>query len=540
MPRMRLWNRILRCIVAAASSHNAAAIILLSFPFFWFFSRIPSPLSESGPQGESAWAAMQDAGSWRTAAPAPTKRTEVTAAAVAGKLYLMGGFSAPRLSNVLDLAITDLVEEYDTVADRWRTVSPMPGKLHHAGAVAIGERIYVVGGFTQAFLSVWHPVASLYIYHPASDTWVEGPPMPTARGALAVAELDGRMVAVGGYTDSSNTGAAELYDPVQQKWESLPSLSTARDHLAAAVWNGRVYAIGGRLDRDYGHNLATVEVYDSRAGQWTKTTDLPTPRSGITAAMIDDAIYVLGGESPEGTFSANEAYSPKTGRWSAMASMPTSRHGLGSAVVGQELFVVAGGPKPGGSFSNANEVFMPPAKPHAGLMSVVTQRITDEPSTEPRTRTKSQHVGSVMAMLATFDEAHVLPPENSPQANQVIKALIQFQSAFLKSRHPAVREFFMAAAQAKFGAEAGNVVAGFHQTGWTSAVMEALTDYGAQDQPWQGGTLADGLREYNVTKADFELLIELFRRTKQQLHARGEDVHQVYAARRRDMPGAAF
>jgi hypothetical protein len=406
--------------------------------------------------------------------------------------------------------------------------------------VAIGDRIYVIGGFTKAFLSVWHPVGSLYIYHPASDTWVEGPPMPTARGALATAELDGRIVAAGGYTGSSNTGAVELYDPVQQKWDSLPSLPTARDHLVVAVWNGRIYAIGGRLDRDYGRNLATVEVYDSRTGQWVKTADLPTARSGMTAAMIEDAIYVLGGESPEGTFAANEAYDPKTGRWSAMAPLPTSRHGLGSAVIGQELFVVAGGPKPGGSFSNVNEVFNPPTRAHAGLPSFVAQRIIDETSPGRRTRATSQHVGSVMAMLATFDEAHVLPPENSPEANQVIKALIQFQSAFLKSRHPSVREFLIAAAQAKFGPEAGNVVTEFQQTGWTSAVMETLVEYGAQEGPWQDGTLAEGLREYNLSRADFDLLVELFRRAKQQLQARGEDVHHVYAARRRDMPGAAF
>jgi hypothetical protein len=452
----------------------------------------------------------------------------------------MGGFSAPSLSNVLDLAITDLVEEYDTVADRWRTLSPMPAKLHHAAAVTIGERIYVLGGFTKALLSVWHPVASVYIYHPASDTWVEGPPMPTARGALAAAELDGRLIAVGGYTDSSNTGAVELYDPLHERWDRLPSLPTARDHLAVAVWNGRVYAIGGRLDRDYGHNLATVEVYDPPTAKWAKAADLPTARSGITAAVIDDAIYVLGGESPSGTFAVNEAYYPKTGRWSALAPMPTSRHGLGSAVVSGELFVLAGGPKPGGSFSNVNEVYRPPANDHTGLMSDSGLPVNDQPRPEQRTRANAQHVGSVMAMLATFDEAHVLPPEGSAQANQIIKALIQFQSAFLKSRHPAVRNFFAAAQQAKFGPKAEAVLTSFQQTGWTSEIMEALADNGAQERAWKDGSLSEGLGEYNVTREDFDLLVELFRRAKQQLHMRGEDVHHVYAARRRDMPGAVF
>lgn len=459
---------------------------------------------------------------------------------MASRLYLLGGFSAPSLSNVLNLAITDMVEEYDPVADRWRTMSPMPAKLHHAGAVTIGERLYVVGGFTQSVLSVWHPVASLYIYHPASDTWVEGPPMPTARGALAVAELEGRIIAVGGYTDSSNTNAVELYDPAHATWQTLPSLPTARDHLAAVTWNGRVYAIGGRLDRDYSQNLGTVEVYDSRKATWVKTADLPTARSGITAAVVDDAIYVLGGEGPSGTFAANEAYHPNTGRWRTMAPMPTSRHGLGSAVVGREIFVVAGGPKPGGSFSNVNEVFQPPAGEEAGFQSTALRLVADTPFAGEKHRTSSRHVGSVMAMLATFEEAQVLPPENSPQANRIIKALIQFQSAFLKSRQPAVRNFFAAAQQSKFGPGAGEVLNEFQQNGWTSEVMEALSDYGMQDRAWEDGSLAQGFREYNVTRQDFDLLIDLFQRAKAQLHARGTDVHQVYAARRRDMPGATF
>jgi N-acetylneuraminic acid mutarotase len=290
----------------------------------------------------------QELGSWRAAMPAPTKRTEVTAASVAGKAYLIGGFSAPKLVNILDLSITDLVEEYDTVADRWRTMSSMPAKLHHAAAVSVGERIYVIGGFTKSLLSVWEPVASLYIYHPASDTWVEGPSMPTARGALAAVEVNGGILAIGGYTNDANSSAVEMYDPTVQTWRKLPALPTPRDHLAAAVCNGKVFAIGGRLDRDYSRNLPIVEVYDPQTDTWTKAAELPTARSGMTAAVIDDVIYVLGGESPAGTFALNEAYQAKTGRWITMSPMPTSRHGLGSAAVGRELFAMGGGPKPGG------------------------------------------------------------------------------------------------------------------------------------------------------------------------------------------------
>ena len=122
----------------------------------------------------------------------------------------------------------------------------------------------------------------------------------------------------------------------------------------------------------------------------------------------------------------------------------------------------------------------------------------------------------------------------------IIKALIQFQSAFLKSRHPAVREFFAETQRAKFGTNARESFAAFEQTGWTSATLEALADKSRRLDNWDDNGLSEGFREFNVGRRDFDLIIDLFQQAKIKLHARGENVHQVFAARRRDMPGATF
>ena len=53
-------------------------------------------------------------GAWETKAPAPTKRTEVAAAALDGKIYVIGGFAR-------GIALTSaLVEEYNPASDSWR------------------------------------------------------------------------------------------------------------------------------------------------------------------------------------------------------------------------------------------------------------------------------------------------------------------------------------------------------------------------------------------------------------------------------------
>lgn len=302
-----------------------------------------------------------DRGVWRTAAPAPTQRTEVAAVTLSDKIYVVGGFEQPSLGNVMHLAITPALEEYDPSTDRWTSKAPLPVGLHHVGIGVTVGRLYVIGGYRQSGLSAWQPVATTYAYDPATDSWAERASMPTARGALSVTAHEGKLYAIGGYDGKANSAAVEVYDPVHNLWASRAPLPTPRDHLAAATLSGKLYAIGGRLNGDYRRNLSVTEVYDPVTDQWKRSADLPTARSGITASVVGGRVYVFGGEGGEGTFRENEAYDPASGTWQTMAPMPTARHGLGSAVVQGHIHVISGGPTPGGSFSDLNEVFTPPA-----------------------------------------------------------------------------------------------------------------------------------------------------------------------------------
>lgn len=300
-------------------------------------------------------------GTWAMGAPAPTERTEVAVAAVEGKIYVVGGFNKPSLKNALDYAISRSVDVFDPESNTWTTVTPLPEGRHHAGIAVLNGKLYVIGGFAQSLLSVWKAVPTVYQYDSASAVWRELPQMPTARGALGVAVYRDRLYAIGGYDGDQNTTAVEVFDPQSNTWSTAASIPTPRDHLAVVTAGSRIYAIGGRSDLDYRQNMAVVEEYDPESDQWQSRAKLPTARSGIAAGVIDGHIYVLGGESGQGTFATNEMYAPDADKWHDMAPMPTARHGLGAAVVGNRLYVISGGPTPGGSFSQVNEIFTPPA-----------------------------------------------------------------------------------------------------------------------------------------------------------------------------------
>ncbi|MBX3629871.1 MAG: galactose oxidase [Nitrosomonas sp.] len=298
-------------------------------------------------------------GTWIQGAPAPSKRTEVAAAALDGKIYVVGGFSRPSFSNVLDFAISRDIEVYDPAADAWSTTTPLPEGRHHAGIAVLDGFLYVVGGFAKSGFSVWRAVNTVYQFDPATQIWRERAPMPTARGALGVAAYQGRLYAIGGYDGEQNSGATEIYDPGTNTWSIAASLSAPRDHLAIAAAGAAIYAIGGRSNLKYKQNTAVVEAYDPDTNQWRYAANLPAARSGIAAGVIEGHIYVLGGESGEGTFDTHEKYIPEENRWIAVASMPTARHGLGVAVAGKRLYAIGGGPAPGASFSQVNEIYLP-------------------------------------------------------------------------------------------------------------------------------------------------------------------------------------
>ncbi len=461
-------------------------------------------------------------GTWQTLSPAPVRRTEVAAAAAGGKIYVVGGLTEPPLGQFMNPIVSDLVEEYDQANDAWSRKAPLPRPLHHVGITTVGQDLYVIGGFTSSLLNIWKPSAQGFRYDPVTNLWSEIPSMPTARGALAVVEYGGKIYAIGGFDGVTNSPAVEVFDPASNTWSRRAPLPTPRDHHTAAVSRSRIFVIGGRLNRNPADNLTVVEAYDPFIDQWATMAPTPTARSGGAAGVIHGQIYVVGGESPRGTFRETEVYDPDINKWATLAPMPTKRHGLGGAVWNSRFYTLSGGPQPGATYSNVVEVFTPGGA--AG-------------SAYERQRAAAQHVGTIMALLATFEEAGALPPEATPDANRLIHAIIQYQVAFIKSGSPAVKHYLTSALSAKFGDGGPQAAELFRQGGWTSRSLEAVVEFAAARPPWERNDLMDAFREFNVDRPDFQLLSKVFVKARSQLSVKGQDIHMVYETRRKGMAG---
>jgi hypothetical protein len=152
-------------------------------------------------------------------------------------------------------------------------------------------------------------------------------------------------------------------------------------------------------------------------------------------------------------------------------------------------------------------------------------------------RTPSGPVGASMALLATLQDAGILPPEGTADANRVIQIVIQFQSLFMKSTDPAVRQFLDAALTSKFTDRAHEIGTEFRKEGWTSQVVEAVCDRYATSSTEERGRLAGSFARVNMRPADFDLLGELYAKARAEFTQQGRDIHRIFSEHRRTMPG---
>lgn len=142
-----------------------------------------------------------------------------------------------------------------------------------------------------------------------------------------------------------------------------------------------------------------------------------------------------------------------------------------------------------------------------------------------------------MAVLATLEQARILPPEGTKEADRIIKSVIQLQLLFAKSTDPDLQHFMRRAVESSRGKQAPDLVAQFQANGWTSDVLEALAETATRTPAEALETLAPGLKTVNLSVEDFRQFMQLVKEGKEALASNGQDFHAVFAAHRKTMPG---
>jgi N-acetylneuraminic acid mutarotase len=135
---------------------------------------------------------------WTERQPMPTIRHHLASAVIDGKLYVIGGRQTDK-SPDLNIGTN---EAYDPKLDKWTSLASMPTKRSGLTAVALSNDVYVFGG--EHPFDDGKPLKTFddtEIYHPKTDTWTSGLPLPTARHGLTAGEVNGTIYVIGGGTE---------------------------------------------------------------------------------------------------------------------------------------------------------------------------------------------------------------------------------------------------------------------------------------------------------------------------------------------------
>jgi N-acetylneuraminic acid mutarotase len=275
---------------------------------------------------------------WNSISNLPVTRAYLGAAAVAGKLYAVGGYNGTYQS-------TAYVYDPLQPSNGWTTLSSLPGARGYLAAAAVQGKLYALGGRSGSGANTYQ--STVYVYDPLQSGlgWLSISNLPAARSALAAVPLNDKLYVLGGYSGSAYQSTAYVYDPLQPTagWLSVSNLPVTSGYLGAAALNGKLYAVGG-FNGSYQN---TVYAYDplQPTNRWSGCSNLPAGNGYLAAVGVNGQVLALGGYNTSNSYLATvNAYDPAqpAGGWAGQSTLPVARRGLAVAQLNGDLYALGG------------------------------------------------------------------------------------------------------------------------------------------------------------------------------------------------------
>lgn len=201
----------------------------------------------------------------------------------------------------------------------------MPTARSRCAAAAVKGKLYVVGGNGAGNgAGTRQRMTEAECLDPSTGYWQHLPPLPLVSLGMA-ASLKGKLYVVG--VDDNREMAVECFDPCTAVWLRQAPVPRQRFGCAAATLAGALHVVGGH---DGQRPVATVERFNAARG-WENLPEMLTARHGCAAASAAGFLYVVGGDDNKSMMDAMERYDPRTKCWEKLKSMPTGRFGCAAA-----------------------------------------------------------------------------------------------------------------------------------------------------------------------------------------------------------------
>ena len=204
-----------------------------------------------------------------------------------GKLWVVGGESASH-------GFLSSCEVFTQGCRKWTVTSNLRSSRTGVAVVSCGEHMYAFGGWDErSFLR------SAERYDVQSDTWEAIAPMLEARGSHEAVAVGTRIFILGGSSLGENDKyrpltSCELYDVTTEQFTRLAPMRVARCRFGVVVVSGRhsrILCMGGC--GEFGEIVESVQVFDVASGAWSEGKWLGSRLSDINCVSVrnvtDDA-----------------------------------------------------------------------------------------------------------------------------------------------------------------------------------------------------------------------------------------------------------
>ena len=263
---------------------------------------------------------------WVYTTPMQETRKNVSAAALDGKIYVLGGENAT--GSLKTFAV------YDTEKKTWESLPEYPGTesgICRAAVFAYNNEIYVIGGQTDTGVTA-KLLKSVYAYNTETRQWQKKADLAEGRTNLAYACSKDKIYV---WSKAGTTDQAEIYDIKTDTWETavLPDTSAV---IAAASVDNRVFVlkedgekmfwqeylpednlfedvgtvcpfaasdiygtpvvISGKIYMAKTEETKEVLVYDAYSDEWSRISDMNLTKKDSMLAASGNDIYSIGGE----------------------------------------------------------------------------------------------------------------------------------------------------------------------------------------------------------------------------------------------------
>jgi hypothetical protein len=198
-------------------------------------------------------------------------------AALAGG-YLFGGGEA---------VSTDAVVRIDARSGAAHRSGSLGEPLSDLGAAVVGDRIYLVGGYT----GTRYATAVLRFRPGAAPTVVAR--LPAGLRYAGVAALGGRIYVAGGVTTSGESSAVVAVDPARRSVTRVAVLPAPVAHAPLVALGGALYLVGGTDSS--GAPVDRILRIDPASGRVAVAGRLSQPLADAAAVAVGGSVVVIGG-----------------------------------------------------------------------------------------------------------------------------------------------------------------------------------------------------------------------------------------------------